>query len=178
MGGPRRLSPTLENKLADGTNRARSSVGSQRPDGRSVRISAAEKARSAAPSVVPESDGEISSSIGLQLLIFVSADWRPYVTSPLRVVSPHPPNNESATTTEIPGSHRQPFECWVLKNVRCRVRPLTPVCVGILGLVRDGEWLAAAHSHFASNRSNRPIFALRSDGVDVLDAPVRRMQID
>lgn len=47
---------------------------------------------------------------------------------------------------------------------------MTPVRVRIPGLACDGEWLAAAHSHFATNRLNKPPVTLYYDEFDMLYA--------
>jgi hypothetical protein len=108
----------------------------------------------------------------------MSADWRLSfpVTSFWAWCHRIPSNNESTTNANILGGLRQPFE-----RLLCRVHhyqertlpceAMTLVRVGVPGLARDGEWLAAAHSHFTSNRSNKPPVTLYPEGIDALYAP-------
>jgi hypothetical protein len=153
--------------------------GRQRPDGRSVRISTAGK--SPGRSFQVSRPNQIERSLhksGCSFFAFMSADWRLSfpVTSFWAWCHRIPSNNESTTNARILGGLRQPFE-----RLLCRVHhyqertlpceAMTLVRVGIPGLARDGEWLAAAHSHFTSNRSNKPPVTLCPEGIDALYAP-------
>ena len=168
------IADTRKQAPRSNTNRARTSEVADRPDGRSVRISTAEKPL---PDIRAKSDREITSSIRLHLLAFLSADWRLFfagtffsarglTTSPRTMNPPRTPKSRESQTT--------------FRELLCRVHheermlpceAMTPGRIRIPGLARDGEWLAAAHSHFASNRLNKPPVTLDYYGFDMLYAP-------